>query len=194
MKKTATGIILALTVTLAAACSSMRVDSDYDPAADFKKYKTFALAPQRIEQEREKAGDPVIENDLFHRRVEAAIKDQFPTRGLHQVGEDENPDLYVAYIGRSEQKLDVDNYNSSIGFSTYPGMGGFGYGGYWGPSNVSEYREGTLIIDLIDAKTKRLVWRGTAADAVDDAGAKPQQLREAIAKVMEKYPPEKPKS
>ncbi len=63
-----------------------------------------------------------------------------------------------------------------------------GYGG----SNVSTTTEGTLYIDIIDAKTNELVWQGMGtAPIVRDMEKKEIRIKEIVAKILEKYPPEK---
>ena len=77
----------------------------------------------------------------------------------------------------------------------YPAYG-YGYGGYWGGGGVDvyQYTEGTLILDLIEAKSKQLVWRGMAQGTIDE-NASPEQrerrLNEAVMRMLANFPPPK---
>ena len=90
------------------------------------------------------------------------------------------PDIFVATITvTQEQKELVAN-----GFG-----GGVVFGGY-ATASVQTYETGTLIVDLYDARTKQLVWRGTAAGTLSDKPEKnTAKMNKAVAKMFEQYPP-----
>ena len=90
------------------------------------------------------------------------------------------PDLLVAYHINVKKKTKVNVY-------------GHGYG-YWGPRpvDVHQFKEGTLILDLVDPKTKQLVWRGWGRGVFEPTGD-PQvsqaRIDEAVSQVLKHYPP-----
>jgi hypothetical protein len=160
---------------LVASCSSVRVTSDYDTTTDFSKFKTFAFYKKGI--------DKVEISDLDKRRILKAIESELLAKGL-TISED--PDVLVNIFTKSRQKVDVYN-NNSMYFGWHPW--------YYGPNfgtHISKYTEGTLFVDLIDAKTKELAWQGIGSGALNTSGnvtKKEERIKEFVAEIMTKYPP-----
>lgn len=170
---------LCLLILFAAGCSSFSVDTDYDAGADFSKYRTWSWfsGPKPYE--------PGLDG-LTEQRIRAAVEAQLPGRGL---GKAESGDLLVTFHVSVNRRIEVT-----------PTTVGFGYG--WGPAHVGystndvrTYDEGTLILDLVDAKTRHLVWRGTARGTVHQGYApeeRTQRINEAVHGILENYPPANP--
>ena len=157
-------------VVLAAGCATFDVRTDYDVSADFSRYKTYNFADMPTEP------TAVIFSQLNQQRIREAISDAMNARGYTKVNE---PDLlvHVNLVTKERQKL-FTNYNYS----------------YWGPRNdyVMNYTEGTLIIDMIDASTKQLVWRGSATGVLDENPSPEnvtQNVNNAVAAILAQYPP-----
>ncbi len=166
---------------LGPACSSVRVDSDHDPSIDFALYHTYAWAPASLSS----PSDPTVDTNFFDRRVRESLKAELERRGLRPHEGGGEPGLLVAYFVRQQTHLGPNSVGAAASWD-YP-YGGIG--GYWAPVDIRQYKEGTLVIDLIDAKTHQLVWRGVATHAFDDAGVKEKQVRDAVTKLMKEYPP-----
>jgi hypothetical protein len=156
------------------ACSTLSTNADYDPSTDFSRYKTWDLKD-----------DGSINNPLLAKRIETAVGGELAKKGMTR--NTSNPDLWVAVHGRLSKQTQIHTYDS-----------GWGYGWRWGggmtTSTVSEVPVGTLIVDLVDANRKELVWRGTASDTLDPEASpekKEKNLQEAMAKLLEKFPPAK---
>ena len=146
---------LALTVLLGllatpAQLRAQKTSYDHDPSADFSRFRTYAWTQ----------GTPAPEAFL-HQRIVAAIDSQLAAKGLTR--SDANPDLYVTY----HTVMDVQK--SITGFGTNHGPFGFGWGGGLDSINLNlnEVPVGTLVIDLGDAATRHLVWRGMGVQDVD---------------------------
>jgi hypothetical protein len=116
-------------------------------------------------------------------RVGAAVEAGLKAKGYLQA--EGAPDFLVAtYVGR-QSRIQVTDW-------------GYGYGprGAWygGGVDVYQYEQGSLVLDIVDARTKKLVWRGTAT-AIIDPGASPEErtkrINEAVAKMLEDFPPRK---
>lgn len=160
---------------LMSSCTSVRVASDYDKEANFSDYKTFAFYKTGI--------DKAEINDLDKRRILRAIESELLAQGLTK---SENPDIIVSIFTKSRERINVWNN----------GWGGYGYGWGWSPfywndfGNVSRSTEGSLYIDLIDAKKKELVWQGKGTGYLtQNTNKKEERIREFVMKIMEKYPP-----
>ncbi|WP_372794754.1 DUF4136 domain-containing protein [Lutibacter sp.] len=159
---------------LVASCSSVRVTTDYDTSVDFTKYKTFAFYKKGI--------DKVEISDLDKKRILKAVESELLAKGFTK---SENPDVLVNIFTKSRQKVDVYNNNMYYGWHPW----------YYGPNfgtHISQYTEGTLFIDLIDANKKELAWQGIGSGALNTTGnisKKEERINEFVAEIMAKYPP-----
>lgn len=158
-----------------ASCSSVRVNADYDKKANFDSYKTYAYSKTAI--------DKVEISDLDKKRILHSIDEAMTTKGFTK---SETPDLLIGIFTKENQRVDV--YNNA----------GFGWGWGWGPrwgmgySNVYTTPEGTLYIDLIDAKTKELVWQGEGSGYLTkNTEEKDARIKEFVDKILAQYPPQK---
>lgn len=166
------------------SCSSVNVYSDYDKATDFTGFKTYAFYKKGI--------DKVEISDLDKKRILRAIERELKAKGM--VASD-NPDILVNIFTKSREKIDVYNNNSYYGW--YPWY--YGYGGYYGPgygfgyTNVSSSTEGTLFIDLIDARKKELAWQGIGVGILSyykNVDKKEAKINEFVTNIMTQYPPQ----
>jgi hypothetical protein len=176
------GLAVVLIACLAAPVAAQKSYVDYDRTADMKSYKTYAWS-----------STPEVsvydDNPLMHSRIKNAIEYY-----LHQGGIIENtddPDLWVTYYGEADHDFEVNTFASA----------GYGYGpGWqsnspWGGSAVGmtattpiPQKAGTLVIDLWDAKTMKIVWRGTMTATIPDNPQKShKKLDKGIQKMVEKW-------
>jgi hypothetical protein len=117
------------------------------------------------------------------------VNQELQTRGYRLV--DENPDFKVGWHGAIDQKLDVGTMDSYYGYGWGSWYSPY-YGGGAPHTYVREYEEGTLILDVVDAASNKLVWRGTAqAELSSNSSAEKRQerLNEAVSKILEDFPP-----
>lgn len=158
-----------------ASCSTVRVATDFDKEANFTQYNSFAFYKPGI--------DKAQISDLDKKRILRAIEESLSLKGM---AKSENPDLLVSIFTKERERVDVYNNNFGYGWGWNP----WWYGGYGG-STVSRSTEGTLYIDLIDAKTNSLVWQGMgSADLVtQDMERKEERIREIVMKILAEYPP-----
>lgn len=181
------------------ACSAQRAVVDFDPNENYTALKKWAWLP------REDKGieDLKSRNDLIRRRIESAIREDLVTKG-YEKSYLADADFLVAYDTVIDQKTKVHTTGGSyVGGYGYPygRYGGYpyGYGRYGGygvgipPStSVSNYKEGTLIIDLLDPRDKQLFWRGTASTKLDKSPT-PQEVtatvNETVETILKEFPP-----
>ena len=158
-----------------ASCSSVSVNSDYDKKANFESYKTYAYLKSAV--------DKLEISDLDKKRILRSIDEIMATKGFTK---SETPDVLISIFTKENQRVDV--YNRS----------GFGWGMGWGFSPYmtmgfnSSYitPEGTLYIDLVDAKTKDLIWQGEGNGYLTkNTEEKDERVKEFVTKILEQYPP-----
>jgi hypothetical protein len=167
--------LMAVLLGLAASCAPVTTRWDYDPEADFSQYKTFNWMPD--EDRGERAGQE-WDHPFVDKRIQQALIVALQGKGFEKTAT--QPDLLVAYRFTSKQKTAVHVYDPP-----YP---------YWGPqpTEVQRLREGTLVIDLVDPQTRRLVWRGWGvgdAEMATRPDLSPEYLRRAVKEILKHYPP-----
>jgi hypothetical protein len=138
---------------------------------DFGAVETFAwqTTDQTLQEQ----------NPFMHSLIKNTLEAELATSGLTQV--DANPDVWVNYHASSTTEVQLRSDSYGYGFGAY-GMGGWGYYGMGSMGSVStttravEYQRGTLIVDIWDAATKELVWRGEVSDTLPDNPQKAEKL------------------
>ena len=177
-------VVLVLVLGLS-ACTTFKVKTDHDPTADFSSFKTFAFGGPA---EMNKGG--IYDNSLMRKRIESAVVRELTSKGLRQVALDDPQDLLVHYWVNVQDKQRLESGGTSVGVARGP-YGGYGWGaGYGGGVTTVEYKEGTLILDLIEATKKQLVWRATIVGTLQDSTKDNVELgNKAIAEAFESYPP-----
>ena len=165
---------------LLTSCSTVSVYSDYDKNVDFAPYKTYAFFKPGI--------DKVEISDLDKKRILHAIETEMQAKGFTK---SETPDLLVNIFTKSREQVNVNQFSAGWGY-------GWGWG--WNPwmmygggqPMVSTSTEGTLFIDLIDAKKKEMIWQGEGQGVLtQNSGDKDARIKEFVTKILEQYPPQK---
>lgn len=159
----------------------LKVTSDYDKSANFTQYKTFGVDTLHVSSS---------VSQINQNRIINALKDEMKKKGFT---ENANPDLLVHVSAILKDKQSVSASTNYYGYGGYyrpygwgGGMGATGYTTY----SVDEYKEGSLIIDLVDSKSKTLVWEGIGNKEIDKPSKDPEAaIRDAIGKILANYPP-----
>ena len=174
--------IFAFAVMLA-GCGGLNVQTDYDPAADFSGFETYAWA-ERTEEGKQ---DARVYNDITASRVKLAVNRALQAKGFREATSGQ-PDFVVAWHGAIDEKVSVNTVNSYYGY----GYGWYG-GGYVGSQTyVNTWNEGTLVIDIVDVGANQLVWRGMGSDTVGGERSPEEAQRgldQATAKILADFPP-----
>jgi len=160
------------------SCASIYgVQYDYDKQVNFESLKTYDWMPVP-----EKAAiDSLVVN-----RVKNSVNAELQAKGLTMTSN--NPDFFIAeHLGKKD-KVKVTNWG--YGYGSY----GRYRGGYWGPQGVDtyQYEEGSLILDFVDAKSKKMIWRGVAKAQIDDTNTPEKSeklIDEAVQEILKNFPP-----
>jgi hypothetical protein len=162
--------IPALILLSAMNAFAQKITVEFDQAADFTRYKTFAIRDGQLNSK-----NPALNSELVKKQIEADIARDLAAKGLQMVASGP-ADLNVRYRFGSARKTEVDAYPA-------------GWRG-WGTRVVRRpYTEGTLVIDLRDPATKSLVWRGIASEDKGDASKVQGKIDDMVKKSFDKYPP-----
>jgi Domain of unknown function (DUF4136) len=156
---------------------AQKIKVEYDKSLDFSKFKTYAIDPK------DNAARPML-----RLAIQAAVQDDLAKRGLTKV--DADPDLYVQMYGAIDSDINV-NYMDPIYGSGIPPIN---YGiTMWSliPGSVTTVvvHKGELVVDIIDARQKKLVWRGIANQKLSDKREKLlDQVNTIVEKLFQQYP------
>ena len=191
MKMTRSGMVAMMLVL--AGCATIDVHSDFDTRADFSGLKTFAWVPDM----KQASQDPRINNTLTDSRIRSAVENALIAKG-YQKSDAGQPDFWVAYQAAIEKKLDATVVRAPYATpSTRDIANGhftqdltWAYGG--SQTFLNQYEEGTLILDIVDPKKQKLMWRGTAKATLEggrSSAKKEARLNAGVQKIFATFPP-----
>jgi hypothetical protein len=167
MKRSALLLALAF-FALLTGCSTVQVETDYDRSVDFTQYKTYRWIPHVKGTE----DNPLMNDQLIRSHVVNSVNAYMAQKGYVKI-EDGTPDFLLAYFFTARNRVDVTHH----------------YGYYYPSTSVHKYKEGTLILDVVDASEKQLIWRGWATDVLQDRNQIASQIDYTVGKLLKKFPP-----
>jgi Domain of unknown function (DUF4136) len=163
--------LLAFGLLFGPGARAQKVTVEFDRAADFSQYKTFAIRDGQLSSK-----NPALNSPLVKKQIEADIERDLTAKGLTQVSGPS--DLNIRYTFGAARKTEVEAYPA----------GWYGRGTRY---VRVPYAEGTLVIDLRDPTTRSLVWRAIASEEKSEATKIQGKLDDMVKKSIEKYPPMK---
>jgi hypothetical protein len=173
---------LGLLLALGACTTAPTIESNYDHSANFAAYRTFGyFTPLGTD----KAGYAT----LVTQTLKDATRREMEARG-YTYSED-NPDLLLNFNAKLAKQVEVSQIPVGPPAMSYYGYrSGFygGWGGYY--TDVNQYTEGTLNIDLVDAKRRQLVWEGVAVGRVTEKHRENREaaINTAVTEIFKKFP------
>ena len=174
-----TSLVLALAVLAASSSAFAATHSDFTKAFPLQTLKTFQFKPQtRISR------DPLANNDIWSNDLKTAIRTDLSAHGLTEAANG-TPDFYIAYYVGLKDRYDLNAIDYGMPLFR-PGRWG-----WWGwPSGYDAwavpYTESTVIIDVVDAHTNQLVWRGYDSETLN-TGKPDKTLSKAVEHVLSKF-------
>ena len=179
--------VLFVAVAAVAGCSTVQVRSTASPNASLSQLRTFAF----MTPVREDTRAAQLAESPAGQQIRNQITQDLVDKGYTPAPAGVAPDFLVAYRGLLERKTDIQSWPYAG-----PGWGwgwGWGWGGWaWGGPDVtiSQYTEGTLVVDFVDPRTHQVVWRGTATSVVSHPhNPNLQKVAKAVDKLMKRLPP-----
>jgi hypothetical protein len=183
------GLLALMVLSLSGCATKPRVSTDYEASYNFAALKSFA-----VKSAKQDTKENILISPFTLSHIHSLVNSELAKR-YQSVGETSTPDFYVTYHVVMEEKLEPNAYDQMYGF------------GYWGRSyrypssifyrphldgGVRVYNQGSLIIDMVDAKTQQPIWRGVSEKRLNK-GLSPQKQREiltsAVLDVLAQFPP-----
>jgi hypothetical protein len=188
MKKFTWLIALCSTLLLAGCSTQPYVETDHQADYDFSALKTFSVAETKQDTK-----ENILISPFTLSHIHSALESELAKRYQSAVT-GAKPDFIVNYHVVVEEKIDPRSYDSLYGYGFY-GRGYYRYPHpfFYGPNaGLRVYNQGSLIIDIVDAKTEKPIWRGVSEKRLS-RGMSPQQQREvlsqAVTEVIAYFPP-----
>jgi hypothetical protein len=173
-------VSLFLLMASAVGCSSVKIGYDHDPSANFSAYHTYDWVPGP----QDTTGDRRVDNSLVDIRMRTAIAAQLSVKGYTKPANGQ-PDFYVAY------HVAVKDMVKGSAAKYYTGDRNVGT--WTTVSDIQAYEAGTLLVDIVDASSKQLVWRGSAFGEVDPgltSQERDERIRNLVHKMFSHFPPQ----
>jgi hypothetical protein len=163
-------------VLFAATSMAQHVKTDFDRSADFSKYKTYSW---------EKVETP---DALWVERIKSAVDSALAANGLSEVPSGGDMAVVALEMTRNHQTLNTyyDSFGGGWGWRRGGGLG-------FGDSTTTEdtYQVGTLVVDMFDSSTKKLLWRGSSSATLSDKSDKNiKDLGKGVQKLFDHFPPD----
>ncbi len=161
--------LFALTVGLISTIAAgQQVSVNYNHSQSFAAYHTYAWGADNANQ---------VQNSILAQVAVQGIDSALQGKGWRKVEVGQNPDVLVTASGGLKQQ------------TSYSAWGMRGIGGGMGGITPEQNVIGTLVVDLYDAKTQSLIWRGIGQNALNNNGSKNQQIvQKALAKMFKQWP------
>ena len=169
--------VAALAVT---GCATMNVSSHVEQGLDFSQYHTYGWGPADALPTRDARldGDP-----FFHDHMQGAVDKSLQSRGLTLLTSSGPADLLLHYHASVTERLQANRLEQAYGACTPESC----------PGGVTEYEAGTIVLDVVDARTNRVIWRAWAQEdlkrLIDDHDRMAKQIDAAVTRMMRRLPP-----
>jgi Domain of unknown function (DUF4136) len=160
------------------ACATMTVSSHAERGLDFAQYRTYHWGPADALP----TGDPRLDrNPFFQDHVQGAVEKHLAAKGLER-STSGTADLLMHYHASINQRIDVNRIDREYGYCYDQNC----------QVRVIDYEAGTLVLDLVDTRTNRLIWRGWAQNSVEgllgDQDRMARNIDEAVRRMLRKLP------
>jgi hypothetical protein len=156
----------------ATASFAQQVKTDFDRNTNFSQYKTYSW--EKVQ----------TQDQLWVDRIKGAVNAALAAKGWTEVPSGGNVAIVAIEMTRNQQTLDT--FYNNFG-------GGWRWGGGFGNSTttVDNYKVGTLVVDLFDTNSKKLIWRGSSSETLSDKSDKNiKELDKGVQKMFAHFPPE----
>lgn len=176
--------IVSVLLVLSLAGCAPRVMVEHDASAGFGGYHHYAWVsppPGPVK-------DPILDSQILEDRVRQAVAATLTARGYQAVAADAAPDFIVTYHTSSKQQIESSGPSFSFGIvDAFPA--GFGSVAVPIGGNVESREQGTLMLDIIDGHSKRLVWRGWTTGWVNQDNYSEKAVTQAVREILARFPP-----
>lgn len=168
---------LLLLAFLTACVSPTRYDYEQAALEEMSAYKTFLIDSREARSDYQ----DVVLSPIVDRRIERAIERELVAKGFEKVSA--SPDFRVTFNTVTKTRTEINDFGPPP-FRRYPY---YGYGGR--QLDIDEYEEGTFLVNIADAKSKQLVWRGAYVKRLGWSAPNEAEVQEIVSSILTGFPP-----
>ncbi len=182
-----TRLIAPAALVLLTACSSYSLKYDFDPSAAFTGYRSFDWYASSKRAQGRKAD----EHPLTDKRVRLAVEQQLQARG-YRLETKAEPDFLIAYYPIYQTKRVRTRTNVGVGVGGWRRPWGYGVSTRFSTAQTHTYKEGTIVLEIVDARSNQLVWQASAEGALtnlEDPHEAQAQISRAVQDLLDRFPP-----
>jgi Domain of unknown function (DUF4136) len=168
-------VLIGMMLLFAGKASAQQVKTDYDRSANFAQYTSYSWEHVKTQ------------DSLDVDRIKSAVNAALAAKGWTQVDSRGDVSIVAIEMTRNQQTLNTfyDGFGGGWGWRRFGG-GGFGEA----TTTTETYRVGTLVVDLFETSTKKLLWRGTSSDTLSNNSDKNiKNLDKGVEKMFKQFPP-----
>ena len=180
-------LIAPLALVLLVGCSGYSLKYDFDPGAGFQGYRSYDWYASSKRAQGRKAD----EHPLTDRRVRASVEQQLQQKGYRKETQ-ADPDFLIAYYPVYQTRRYRTHTSVAIGGGGWRRPWGYGVGTRFGTSQVHAYKEGTIVLEIVDGRSNQLVWQASAEGALtnlDDPQEAQEHISRAVRDLLDRFPP-----
>jgi hypothetical protein len=166
--------IAAFFLSTTLGCSSMTVRADHDSRNDFGVYSTFAVFERQGKESRQPQMSPIVD-----RRIGASMAAELEAKGFASTAA-RKADFLITFYTAVRRRVVINR-------AGWYGWGRWGWRG--GATWVNSFPEGTLVIDIIDRRTRQLVWRGVGEGAFTNTNPPDDKVAKRVSTILQTFPP-----
>lgn len=169
-------LAIASALALTACATTPKVTTDYDPSATFSSYRTFEWANQSA---------PSGGNPLIFERVKGSVERALAAKSFTQ---SDTPDFAVGITIGARDRVETTNWGPYY----YPGYGrafGYGWAHPYSAVDVRTVTDGTVSIDIFDARTRKPVWHGRATKEITGTTVDQALIDQVVSAALASFPP-----
>lgn len=172
------GVVAVSVLALGGCATTMTASSHVRQGLSMASYRTYDWGPT----DELPAGDPRLDKDPFFKdQVQGAVEKALALKGI-TLASSGAPDLLIHYHANIDTRIDVNRTEREYGHCRESDCHAW----------VVEYEAGTIVLDVIDARTNQLIWRGWAQDSLGDAlvnrDKMAKEVQEAVSRIMARFP------
>ena len=158
---------------------AQKIIVNFDHEADFSKIRTYQWRTHRVFEK-----NPELK-DVYSTGIQLVMEEgntQLMKRGFQPV--EESPDVFVTFfiLTKEVQQIKTTDISAWDGYYWYAAP-------TWTITELEQFIRGMLVIDIVDARTSKLIWRAHCGDEVKDMRKRDKNINKAVRKALEKFPP-----
>jgi hypothetical protein len=171
-------MLLLLFSVVACPAIAQKLEVQYDHEADFTRIRSYQWRAHRVFEQ-----NPELK-DVYSTGIQLVLEAgnaELMKRGLQPV--ESEPDIFVTFfiLTKDVQRIKTTDITAWSGYYWYAAP-------TWTITELEQFVRGMLVIDIVDGRTLKLLWRATCGDEVKDMRKRDKKINAVVKKAFERFP------